>query len=306
MKISRTYFKQLLVGLVCSILLICCKDKNDFGSKSTNDKKETRKERLACPVIPPSIGHSISTRFSPPQGFIREELDKESFASYLRSFPLLGSKEPVYLYNGNLKGNQSTHEAILDIDVGDRDLQQCADAVMRLRAEYLWNQKQYDEIAFNFTNGWKFEYEKWREGNDLVVNGNTTSWKPGSSPKESYQDFRKYLDWVFMYAGTLSLSKELKPKKIEDVEIGDVFIYGGSPGHAVVVVDLAVNETSGDKAFILAQSYMPAQQIHVLKNDENKDESPWYFLSEVGAQLNTPEWTFQRDALMSFGGTDHI
>ena len=52
---------------------------------------------------------------------------------------------------------------------------------------------------------------------------------------------------------------------IENIEIGDVFIQGGFPGHAIIVVDLAENEV-GEKCFLVAQSYMPAQEIHVLKN----------------------------------------
>lgn len=278
---------------------ICCKDKNETANTTIIDQKEGQ-QRINIPTILDKTGSTIMTRFSPPHGFMRNEVNSESFAAYLRNFSLLDVEEKVQLYNGKLKVNQDVHASILNIDVGNRDLQQCADAVMRLRAEYLLAQKQYDDIAFDFTNGWKFEYSKWRAGNSLFVDGNRTKWIFGTEPQESYEDFREYMDWVFMFAGTLSLSKELKPIKLEDIEIGDVFIYGGSPGHAVLVVDLVVNEVAGDKAFMLAQSYMPAQQIHILKNPVNNKMSPWYFMSEIDSQLITPEWTFSRDALMRF------
>ena len=108
------------------------------------------------------------------------------------------------------------------------------------------------------------------------------------------------MEWVFMYAGTLSLSNELQPKALVEIEIGDVFIKGGSPGHAVLVVDIAENEHTGEIAFLLAQSYMPAQQIHILKNPSNPSISPWYILSDIKQELITPEWRFAKDALKGF------
>lgn len=245
-------------------------------------------------------GGTIANRFSTPEGFVRTSVQNNSFGAYLRNFKLLAINEKVHLYDGSLKGTQDVHASILDIDVGNRDLQQCADAIMRLRAEYLFAQEKYADIAFDFTNGWKFAYSSWREGSNLIVKGNKTSWQPTNNPKTTYQDFRKYLDNVFMYAGTLSLSKELKSKPIESISIGDILIQGGSPGHAVIVVDVSKNEASGDVAFMLAQSYMPAQQIHVLKNMNSKETSPWYLLSEIRNQIITPEWAFSKSDLKNF------
>ncbi|HOP99614.1 MAG TPA: DUF4846 domain-containing protein [Acetivibrio clariflavus] len=50
---------------------------------------------------------------------------------------------------------------------------------------------------------------------------------------------------------------------------------------------------------MIAQSYMPAQDIHVLKNFNGTEISPWYSLN-FGDVLNTPEWTFYKDQLMRF------
>ena len=104
---------------------------------------------------------------------------------------------------------------------------------------------------------------------------------------------------VFAYAGTLSLAKELNTVSVGEMKIGDVFIQGGSPGHAVIVVDMAENITTGKKVFMLAQSYMPAQDIHVLKNPDNRKISPWYGV-DFGEELNTPEWKFFKKDLKRF------
>lgn len=250
--------------------------------------------------LPSPPGDSVFTRFSPPPGFERLPAEKGTFAGYLRCLPLLPTGSPVFLYNGNQKGKQDVHAAVVDIDTGNRDLQQCADAVMRLRAEYLYVEKRYADIRFNFTNGFPAEYSRWRQGQRISVKGNRCEWRSAESGNsESYTAFRQYLDQVFMYAGTLSLSKELKRRQPGDMEPGDVFIQGGSPGHAVIVVDMAVNRRTGEKVFVLAQSYMPAQQIHILKNLSEPGISPWYRL-QPGRPLRTPEWTFEWSDLAGF------
>lgn len=245
---------------------------------------------------------TIATRISPPSGYVREACADETFAGYLRNLPLLPKGSKVLLYNGREKPNQSAAFAVIDMEIGNRDLQQCADAVMRLRAEYLWKQKRYGEIKFNFTNGFPASYKKWAEGERIRVNGNQVQWyASGKGADYSYKTFRNYLDRVFMYAGTASLSKELKTVPYHSLQAGDVFIKGGSPGHAVIVVDVAVHPVTKKKVFLLAQSYMPAQQIHILVNPANRSLSPWYELGDGTARyLYTPEWTFDKSDLKRF------
>lgn len=242
---------------------------------------------------------SIKTRFNPPDGFVRVPFPENSFAQYLRSLPLKPANTGVLLFNKNKKANQNAHAAVIDIDTGSRDLQQCADAVMRLRAEYLFSQNRFDDIHFNFVNGFKADYKTWRNGRRISVKENGTKWVASNRESTSYESFRKYLNMVFAYAGTASLEKELKKIELNKMEIGDVFIQGGSPGHAIIVVDMAENKKTGEKLFMLAQSYMPAQDIHVLKNFNNKKYSPWYKIN-FGEVLETPEWRFSKNDLRRF------
>lgn len=246
-------------------------------------------------------GQSVESRIAPPAGYMREKCPANSFDTYLRSLPLLPEGSKVHLYNGQLKKNQAAAYAVVDMEIGNRDLQQCADAVIRLRAEYLWRQKRYDEIKFNFTNGFPAEYKTWAEGNRIRVSGNRVEWYTTGCRDYSYKSFRKYLDMVFMYAGTASLSKELTTVPYAALSPGDVFIHGGSPGHAVIVMDVAVNPETRKKVYLLAQSYMPAQQIHILVNPANSLLSPWYELSsKATGKLYTPEWVFEKKDLKRF------
>lgn len=74
---------------------------------------------------------------------------------------------------------------------------------------------------------------------------------------------------------------------------------GGSPGHAVMVADVAVNP-KGEKVFLLLQSYMPAQEIHVIKNPIDGTLSPWYSTEVIGNSFRTMEWQFDRYKLGHF------
>ncbi|NOU68936.1 hypothetical protein GC096_33495 [Paenibacillus sp. LMG 31461] len=243
-------------------------------------------------------GANVIDRIAVPKGYERVPVEDGSYELYLRNLPLKPHGSKVHLFNGDLKAKE-VYEAVLDVDVGERDLQQCADAVMRLRAEYLYGSGNYDKIHFNFTNGFRTDYATWRKGNRIEVSGNKVSWAKRGAASNSYEVFRSYLNMVFAYAGTLSLSKEMKQVPLSEMQAGDVFLEGGTPGHAIVVLDMAENPKTGEKLFLLAQGYTPAQDIHILENGANGEGNPWYSTSFEG-KLSTPEWTFTREQLYRF------
>jgi len=276
------------VLFVACLILISCAQANE----QTHQRSD---------AIPPTInesGKTLQARFSPPEGYTRISAEVNSFASYLRNLPLKPVGSKVKYYDGSEKDN-APYIAVVDMPISNKDLQQCADAIMRLRGEYFFTQKQYDKIKFTLTNGFNMAYSEWIKGNRLVVSGNKTYWKQTASPSNTYTDFRNYMDMVFTYAGTLSLSKMLTEKELKDIAIGDVFIIGGSPGHGVIVVDVAENK-EGKKVFMLAQSYMPAQETQILRNLNNSDLNPWYSFTEKDERLETPEYTFYQHQLKTW------
>jgi len=290
--------KKTITALPLSILLLIA------SGQGTSSKMEAHFIREIAAVTPlkthNAYGKSLETRFEVPVGYERTPVDSPSFARYLRNLPLKPLGATVTYFNGDVKPNNGVYEAVVDLPIGKRDLHQCADAIMRLRAEYLFENGKYDSIHFNFTNGFRADYSKWRNGERISVSGNDVRWKTGGAESTSYGDFWKYLEMVFSYAGTASLEKELPSVSIDKLNIGDVFIQGGFPGHAVIVVDMAIHPSTHDKAFLLAQSYMPAQEIQILQNPNNSEFSPWYVLSQVDDELRTPEWTFGKEDLKRF------
>ncbi len=217
----------------------------------------------------PTRSGDLMERFAPPEGAQRVDLSPDSFGAWLRQLPLLPAGAPVLLFDGSKKSRQDVHAAVVDLDVGTRDLQQCADAVMRLRAEYLRSRKL--PIVFHPDPGKPREL-RWDGGN-----------------------FAKYLVRLFAEAGTASLAAELKPVGARAIAPGDVLIQPGYPGHAVLVLD-AADATDGRRFVLIGQSYMPAQQFHVVVNPHG---GVWYDVAALdGPGLQTPEWRpfFRRDA----------
>jgi hypothetical protein len=268
-----------------AIFLACC-----AGALNSSNQ-------VAVPLMVDTKGTNLQERILVPEGYSRVTCDSSSFGFYLRHLKMKPDSSEVMLFDGQVKPYK-VHAAVIDLEIGKRDLQQCADACIRLRAEYLRHVGKYSSIHFNLTNGFRMDYSKWKGGYRLQVNGNKTSWVKSATADDSYASFRKYLDIVFTYAGTLSVEKEIKAVALKDIQPGDIFVVGGSPGHASMVADVAQN-AKGEKIFLLCQGYMPAQDIHVILNPNDKALSPWYSLGE-GEALETMEWRFGEYTLGRF------
>lgn len=249
--------------LLVHLLMISssCRESPDTPVPETGEKPASGKKPSKSGEIPL------------PPGYKRSLVTTGSFGEWLRQLPLKKDKT-VYLYNGKPKPNQSAQFAVVDISTGKKDLQQCADALMRLRAEYLFATGRFDKISFT-------DYA-----------GKTYAWKGGKDTTA----FKGYLEQVFGWCGSASLEQQLTAvRDFNNINIGDVLIQGGFPGHGVMVIDLAENE-KGEKIYLLLQSYQPAQDMHILVNPVDNGISPWYKAGTQG-KIYIPEWHFDKQHL---------
>ncbi len=281
----------ILVLIVASGVVI------QMASKTTITENFTAV--LEIPSLLNKDSLTIKSRVLAPEGYKRVEYPKGSFQEYLRKYRLKVFGTKIKNYDNTLYYWQQGHIGVLDISVPENGLQQCADALIRIRSEYLWDNNRKDEIGFNFTSGHYCSWEKYAEGYRPKIDGNKVAFHKKAPEDFSKNNFYRYLKLIFMYSGTLSMYHELpKVNDIKDLKIGDMLIKGGSPGHIVMICDEVVNG-KGEKLYLLFQGNTPAQSVHLVKNLENNGISPWYKL-EKDAIIPVSNYTFGSSRFVRF------
>ena len=214
---------------------------------------------LAWGGVSNPAGRRCIGEISAPIGFERVAVKEGSFGEFIREFPLQKRGSHMKYFNGNTALGQYWGYAVLDLPMLS-STEQCADAVMRMRAEYLWKIGRYNSIHFQSVTG---ENQKYGSGSDRKA-------------------FENYLRKVYANSNTTSLSRELPSKSFKDIEPGDVFVYESTNpnyyGHAVLVADVAHNPRTGKIAIMLAQSSTPALTMHIIRDMFHPVRSPWVIL----------------------------
>lgn len=242
---------------------------------------------------------SLEDRIAPPPGFTRAELAPRSFGAWLRRLPLTAPGTPVRSYRGDMihPGDHDNVAAVVAIDVGVQNLQQCADAVIRLHAEWLWSQGRRDQ-SYRAADRTPMPFARWARGERVVPRGNAIEWAATRGKSDSsHAAFRSFLDAVFAWTNTVALARDTLAVDLADLRPGDFVVQPGTPGHSVLVLDLAA-AADGRRAVLLGQSYMPAQSFQVLRPSP---ASAWFIVDP--AALETPFWpAFPWSTLHRFPG----
>ena len=166
---------------------------------------------------------ALSDRFAPPAGYRRIPAATGSFAAWLRGLPLRTDRREVLAYDGRRLKRPSA--AVLLMDIGESNLMQCADSLIRLHAEFLWSQGRAEEAGYRFTSGDLSRWSDWVHGERFSVRGNQVERRPGEPRSNDHQSFRRWLDLIFTYAGTASLARDAhKLKRDEPLQAGDFFV----------------------------------------------------------------------------------
>ena len=233
---------------------------------------------------------TLEARTTPPAGFTRAAVDDASFGAFLRTLPMAPSDAKVTDYRGAPLYQDGRHEniaGVVDVDIGSRDLQQCADAVLRMHAEWRYG-KGDRALTYHAASGATLAYKRWLAGERMVIEGGKGSLRTVAAPRaDDHAAFRAWLDEVFTWANTSSLAREGSQVPFAEVRAGDFFVMPGSPfGHAVLVLDVA-KDAGGRTALLLGQSYMPAQSFQILRPSR---DSTWFVVEPGATEVKTPFW----------------
>lgn len=231
---------------------------------------------------------ALEERFAPPDDFARVPVAPRSFAAFLRRLPLAAAGTPVVSHKGGvvLPPDHPNLAAVVAIDVGAGDLQQCADSVIRLHAEWRFGLGER-AIGYRAAAGLEMSLKRFADGERLSYDGHSlTSSRTARSLPLTHPMLRLWLDEVFGWANTVSLAKEARPVDADELRPGDFFVAPGAPGHAVLILDLA-RAPNGRRAVLLGQGYMPAQSLHVLRPAPG---SAWFPIDEARREMVTPFW----------------
>ena len=241
---------------------------------------------------------TIETKYNPPEGF--ERVYNDDYSKFLRQFPLKNNNI-VKLFDGTNKYNNNIWDAVFDYDIGKGDLHQCADAVFFFFSNFLYKQGLTENLHYNFVSGFKAKYLDYITHYYKVEGNKVSLVSRNSILKDSPETLVKWLRQIYSYANTWSIDKyDSYSIDILEMKPGDFFIKSNPtarPGHAVNVVDVVINKANDKKMYMLSQSYMPAQETHILINPENG--SVWYSLDEF-KDIVTPEWRFTVSQLKRF------
>jgi hypothetical protein len=258
------------------------------------------------PGVPP-LAESLEARFAAPAGFTRVPVEPGSFGAFLRGLPLAPQGTPAVAFNGEKlyadgakPGFSPNVAAVVALDVGSADLQQCADSIIRLDAEWRWS-KGLRNQAYRTASGQTLSFARWLEGDRVRAKGSRLEESRSAAPQQATRRaFKGWLDSVFSWANTASLSKEGVPVPLAELQPGDFMVMAGVPfGHAVLVLD-AARAPDGSLALLLGQGYMPAQSFQVLRPEPS---SPWFVIAPDAAEIATPFWQpFPVGSLRRFRG----
>ena len=281
--------RQLTSGLFALALLgtVACDAAPRSQRAAVQPHAPSAEEQKRYPWLSASVKvRALEETFAPPEGYTRVPVDAGSFGAWLRGLPLRPEGTPVRDFRGDtvLAADDARLAAVGELDVGSVNLQQCADSILRLHAEWRWASGQQQRIAYHFTSGHLAAWPRYAAGDRARVAGSKVTWVPESAAKDdSRAAFRNYLDLLFTYAGTLSLQAETARPTREQLRPGDLFVLGGSPGHTVLVLDVAT-DAKGGRVALLGQGFTPAQDFHVLATRAG----PWFSLD--GDAVATPFW----------------
>lgn len=207
------------------------------------------------------LGQNTVSTLGLPEGYTREQTETGSYAHFVQHLPVRLGKQVE-----TVRGMRTYTDMLAVIDLPllfpNQDLEQCADWAMRLWAAYHRQNDRLDHLyLFNYS------------GKPVYFKGQSRS-------------YRSFLQWAFAYSNSHSLKQGAVRVEANDLRPGDMLVQNetGGIGHVSVILDMCRN-AGGNTLYRIGFSYMPAQEMRVLKAPRGYGESGWFTLEGIERAL---------------------
>ncbi len=246
-----------------------------------------------------SHGDTLAERIAPPAGFSRERdpaVDRSRRGCV--GCPLKSHGAPVLLHTGQPKPRQDVHAAVVDIDVGAP-----RPAAMRRRSHAAERRVALRERANRSPSPSTTPAapNRCHTRAGQPANGRAYRGAPSSGrrrPPPTRHTRVSAAIWIPSSSGPERHHWNANSSPFRVRHRGRRRFHQGWFSRPRRARRRCRDRTrAGEKRVLLAQSYMPAQSIHVLNNPASVDGLPWYDVADAASALVTPEWTFPPGSL---------
>lgn len=229
---------------------------------------------------------TIETKILPPQGFKRIPVNPGSFADWLRKLSLLSAGSPVLDYRSRVFKSpvDTTVAAVISMDVSGRKLWQCMDILIVLHTEYLLRKGKRHEVSGLLPDGTLLSWKQWSHGFRSDFAGVRYSIHKKASADSTEKNFYRYLNHLFELSGTQAFYHFYPTIDPKELQIGDFIVKKGNKGHAVMIMDLAVDQ-AGKLLALIGQGDTPACQFYILNY---RKDNPWFPIDITTDKLPLP------------------
>lgn len=169
-----------------------------------------------------------------------------------------------------IKSSDSSLAGVIPLDISEKRLWQCMDILIMLHVDYLLK-TNHQHIEYPLPDGTLLSWMEWRKGIRPVFKGLRFNKILESKTDSSERNFTRYLNAIFEYSGSQTFYYYYDPVPADSILPGYFITKKGKKGHAVIILDLAENQ-SGEEVALFAQGDTPACQLYLLKNKGN----PWF------------------------------
>ncbi|MBQ8828004.1 MAG: hypothetical protein IJZ90_02545, partial [Clostridia bacterium] len=113
---------------------------NEKGNNGNSTEEPEATQEPYAPIVEDAV--TVGTRFNPPEGYERVELEEGSFGEYLRNYALKPYGTVAFLYDDStgsyIENTEASTVGVFQQPNALNRWQQCADSIAMLYAEYLY------------------------------------------------------------------------------------------------------------------------------------------------------------------------